>query len=563
MVRAGSDKSKSFAAARARSVATYSLELLLVAAIYIGITESARLFPSIDPVGTPLWPPTGFALALVLLRGYRIWPAILVGSTFHLVTNPSVLVAGSVAIGTLVAAIAGTWLIKRFSNGRQTFRSPSNIAKFAIISVAPTTIISSTIVLAGFVVADRLIPSDAFIAWLTWWLADAAGTLLVVPVIVLWGTMRLSGHSTRELLESVAVCMLAVVIGILAYSPLIGSNLISDDLNVALPYRSLFGFLALIPLLWAGLRGYRRATATAAFLFVVMAMWGFSAGNDPFSKPDVNGALLSLLALSISVSVGPLVLAAATAIHQNTESHLLWVRDALNSQIDQKNVAIESIKRHFQTLIEGVVDYAIFALDKEGHVTSWNSSAEKIMGYVPEEIIGKHFGIFYRADERRAGVPSSALELASQRGKHEVQGWRIKKNGSPFFITGSVFSTYDNAGNLIGFISVLRDATERRATEEKLVEAREQLAMSQKMEAIGKLTGGIAHDFNNLLMIIGGSAQIFARLLDPKLPKAIEAIQTASKRGQSLTRQLLTFSRHQHLSPTVVDLNASVKTCEP
>ena len=83
--------------------------------------------------------------------------------------------------------------------------------------------------------------------------------------------------------------------------------------------------------------------------------------------------------------------------------------------------------------------------------------------------------------------------------------------------------------------------------------------MAQKMEAIGKLTGGIAHDFNNLLMIIGGNAQTFKRLLDPKLPRAIEAIQTAAKRGESLTRQLLTFSRRQHLSPTVVDLNACVR----
>ncbi|WP_235940627.1 ATP-binding protein, partial [Bradyrhizobium hipponense] len=139
------------------------------------------------------------------------------------------------------------------------------------------------------------------------------------------------------------------------------------------------------------------------------------------------------------------------------------------------------------------------------------------------------------------------------------EGWRIRKNGTPFFITGSVSSIRDDAGNLIGFINILRDATERRDAEEKLVQAREQLAVSQKMEAIGKLTGGIAHDFNNLLMIIGGSAQIFARLLDPKLPRAIEAIQTAAKRGESLTRQLLTFSRHQHLSPTVVDLNASIK----
>src|SRR3989440_4608478 len=160
------------------------------------------------------------------------------------------------------------------------------------------------------------------------------------------------------------------------------------------------------------------------------------------------------------------------------------------------------------------------------------------MGYTTEEIIGKHFGIFYRPDERRAGAPNRALELAVERGKHEVEGWRIRKNGTPFFITGSVSSNHDDTGNLIGFINILRDATERRDAEEKLIQAREQLAMSQKMEAIGKLTGGIAHDFNNLLMIIWGSAQIFARLLYPKLPRAIETIPNAAKRGENLTRPL-------------------------
>jgi signal transduction histidine kinase len=169
--------------------------------------------------------------------------------------------------------------------------------------------------------------------------------------------------------------------------------------------------------------------------------------------------------------------------------------------------------------------------------------------------MGKHFDMFYRPDERRAGEPNRALELAKQRGKHEVEGWRIKKNGTLLFVSGSVTSIVDNNGNLIGFTNIIRDATERRDTQEKLVQAREQLAMAQKMEAIGKLTGGIAHDFNNLLMIIGGNAQTFKRLLDPKLPRAIEAIQTAAKRGESLTRQLLTFSRRQHLRPTVIDLN--------
>jgi PAS domain S-box-containing protein len=353
--------------------------------------------------------------------------------------------------------------------------------------------------------------------------------------------------------------ILVGVIGIVAYSPLIGSDLISSQLNVFLPYRSLLGFLVLVPLMWAGLRGGRRDVATAALIFLGIAVWGFSVGSDPFPKTDLNGARLSLLVLSIGVSLPPLALAATVAKRQNTEAHLHSVRDQLTQELERTNLALNSAKRHFQILIEGVVDYAIFALDKEGRVASWNSGAQKIMGYTTEEIIGQNFGIFYRPDDRRVGAPSRALELANQRGKHEVEGWRIRKNGTPFFITGSVFSVRDDGGNPVGFVNILRDATERRDAHEKLVQAREQLAMSQKMEAIGKLTGGIAHDFNNLLMIIGGSAQIFASLIDPKLPRAIEAIQTAAKRGESLTRQLLTFSRHQPVNPIVVDLNASIK----
>jgi len=560
MESAGSGKIRFLTFDSAQSAATYLVELLLVAAIYVGVAESARLLPAMNPAATPCWPPTGFALALVLLRGYRIWPAVLAGALFpHLIAGRSVLEFGSVGIGTLLAALAGAWLISRWANDHQVFGTPRTVAKFAGICLVPTTMISSGIALAGFILAGEPGFPNPVVTWSTWWLADAAGTLLIAPAFLLWEIMPLPGSSKWELLESIAVSALAGLIGIVAYSPLIGSDLISNDLNVHLPYRSLLGFLVFLPLMWAGLRGRRRSVATAALIFVGVAVWGFSAGNDPFLKADLSGALLSLFVLAVSVSVPPLALAAAIATRQDAEAHLLSVQDQLNRQLERKNLALESIRRHFHILIEGVVDYAIFALDKEGHISSWNSTAQKITGYTREEIVGKHFGIFYRPDERRAGAPAHALESAIQRGKHEVEGWRIKKNGTPFFTTGSVSSSHDDTGNLIGFINVLRDATERRDAEEKLVEAREQLAMSQKMEAIGKLTGGIAHDFNNLLMIIGGSAQIFARLLDPKLPRAIEAIQNAAKRGESLTRQLLTFSRRQHLSPTVVDLNASIK----
>src|SRR5262249_799842 len=105
MERARFGLAKIFAFGSARGAATYLVELLIVAALYVGLAESARLLPAVDPVATPLWPPTGFALALVLLRGYRIWPAILVGSVSHLMANQSVLEFGSIAIGTLLAAV--------------------------------------------------------------------------------------------------------------------------------------------------------------------------------------------------------------------------------------------------------------------------------------------------------------------------------------------------------------------------------------------------------------------------------------------------------------------------
>src|SRR5437764_9321546 len=218
MERARFGKAGISAFGSARSAATYLVELSIVAASYIGLAESALLLPAINPAATPLWPPTGFALALVLLRGYRIWPAILVGSLspYLLTAGRSLLELGAVGIATLLAAFAGTWLISRWSNGRQTFASPSGIAKFAIISFAPTTMISSAIVMAGFFFAHKPGFSDSIVTWLTWWLADAAGALVIAPVIVLWAMMPLRSFSKWNLLETFAFSILVGLIGIIA-----------------------------------------------------------------------------------------------------------------------------------------------------------------------------------------------------------------------------------------------------------------------------------------------------------------------------------------------------------
>jgi len=561
MTRAGTGEASLPALRAVLSAANYALELAIVAASYFGLSEAALLQPAINPAATPLWPPTGVALGLILLRGYRVWPAILLGAfSAHAVSAinsdaasaNSLLESAANAIGTTLAAFVAAWLINRWSYGSKTFGTAPGIAKFALIAFAPTAMISSAIAVAGLVLANDSGFANAADTWTTWWLADAAGTLIIAPVIVLWATTSLRPLSGSSALETAAIIVAAAAIGVVAYSPSIGG-----DLNGLLPYRGMPGFLILLPLMWAGLRGTQRDTATATLIFCGLAAWGLSSVANA-SSTDAKGSLVLLLLLAVSTSVAPLILGAAMVAHRDTQARLLAAQGQLNHQLEQTKSAFNSAKRYFQIFTEGVADYAIFLLDTSGHVASWNSTAQHIIGYKTDEIIGKHFGILYRPDERRAGEPNRALELAIQNGKHDVEGWRIRKSGTPFFATGALTAMRDDNGNLIGLASIIRDATEGRDTQEKLVEAREQLAVAQKMEAIGKLTGGIAHDFNNLLMIIGGNAQTFKRLLDPKLPLAIEAIQTAAKRGESLTRQLLTFSRRQHLSPTVVDLNASV-----
>jgi len=558
MTSAATGKTRSIGLRDVLQAATYTLELIAIATAYFGLAISGLLIPWLNPTATPLWPPTGLALALMLLRGYRIWPAIFVGAFCSTAVGGGALSETvCIALGTPLAALAGAWLLERWSQGRETLATPLGVAKFSLIAFAPTAMISATMATVGLVLTIDAGLANPVAKWTARWLADASGTLIVAPVILLWATKPSRAWSRWSLLETAGIVVVTAAIGIAAFSPQVGSALMDSDLDALLTYRSLLGFLVALPLLWASLRGNPRDAAAAALVFCTIAAWGFATSFD------FSGSPLLLFALVLAIAVPPLILAAAIAAHQRTEARLQADRDQLSRQVTETKLAFERSKRHFQMLIEGVVDHAVFLLDRSGRVASWNSTAQQIIGYTADEIIGKHFGVFYRPDERRSGEPNRVLELAVKNGKHAVEGWRIKKNGTLFFVTGTIRAIHDDDGNLIGLANVLRDSTERRDAQEKLVEAREQLAMAQKMEAIGKLTGGIAHDFNNLLMIIGGNAQTFERLLDPKLPRAIEAIQTAAKRGESLTRQLLTFSRRQHLSPTVVDLDASIRNIRP
>jgi PAS domain S-box-containing protein len=219
-----------------------------------------------------------------------------------------------------------------------------------------------------------------------------------------------------------------------------------------------------------------------------------------------------------------------------------------------------SLDSRYRLLIEAVTDYAIYMLDPHGNITSWNPGARRFKGYEADEIIGQNFSRFYTEEDRAAGLPQRALRIAREEGRFEGEGWRVRKDGTQFWVNVVVDPIRGEDGTLIGFAKITRDLTERRRTQAELERAREALFQSQKMEAVGQLTGGVAHDFNNLLMAVLSSLELLRKRLpdDPRTQLLLNNALEGARRGANLTRRMLAFARRQELALTNLDIGTLV-----
>ena len=661
-----------------RAVVRYIGAVLAVALAYFIFAKLGLALASINPSASPIWAPTGIAFAAVLLGGLRLWPAILIGAFAANATTAGTLETSAViAAGNTLEAVVGGFLIGRWSGGAETFATPAQVAKFALVSVGPSTIISAsvgvtTLCLAGFAAWTKFFP-----IWVTWWLGDAAGALVVTPAIVLWARSERADFKRGEVMSILALLAVTLGVGLIAFSPLLPRA----------DYSSPLGFLAILPLVWAALRRGPRDTASVSLILTGFTIWATLQHAGPFGQMGVNESFMLLLTFMISLSVPSLALSADVAMRRRSEEnlrrtqaeldrrvrertaelaeanfHLMeaqrlgnlgsWSWDIAANRINwsdqlfeiygvaagqfhgtldefmgfihpddrarvaesvtsalksgnafsheerivrpdgsirhlhstgeviravngaairmlgvcvdvterkQAEQALRESEQSYRLLLKGVRDYAIYMLDADGRVHNWNEGARRIKGYSANEIIGEHFRAFFTEEDRAAGEPERALEIAAREGQYESQGWRVRKDGSRFYASAVIDAIHNDAGELVGFAKVTRDITAQREAQAALEETREQLAQAQKMEALGQLTGGIAHDFNNLLMIVSGYAQILqGRLKEAKEKQAVEAIRAAAGRGEKLTRQLLAFSRRQQLMPVAVDLRQHI-----
>jgi PAS domain S-box-containing protein len=212
-------------------------------------------------------------------------------------------------------------------------------------------------------------------------------------------------------------------------------------------------------------------------------------------------------------------------------------------------------------LLQAITDYAIYMLDPNGIVSSWNAGAERLKGYRPSEIIGEHFSRFYTDEDRERGTPARALATALGEGRFEAEGWRVRKDGSRFWANVVIDPIHDDRGRHVGFAKITRDLTERKQAQEALERTREQLFQAQKMESIGQLTGGVAHDFNNILAAILGSLRLAQRKIaeGQDVGRFLDNAMAAAQRGATLTQRMLAFARKQELSIEPVNLIDSLR----
>jgi PAS domain S-box-containing protein len=530
----------------------------------------------VNPSASPIWPPTGLALAAMLLRGPSVWPAILIAAfAANVTTAGSIATSLAIGVGNTIEGLFGAYLINRWSDGKGTFESPAGVARFALLSFLPTAL-CATIGVTSLALGGLADSATLGSVWLTWWLGDLAGALLVTPVIVLWASAEFRTADRRKLFESIVIFCVACAIGLIAFSPIFETA----------ERRAPIGFLAVLPLLWSALRRGPRDTATSALVLAGFAVWGTLAGGGPFDRETLNESFLTLLTFMIGVTVPSLALSADAAMRRRTEDELRAVHDELNRRAAARTTDLTDANRALHDEIErrkraeSVLDEQTRHLSEAQRLANlgswvrnletneivWSEQLYEIFGVQRgEEDTGSFDGYLQRIhpdDRERVRKQVQAAIKAGQgfRGDRRI----VRPNGEIRHVQTCVELVKDDAGRVVSMHGICFDVAERKQAEIALERTREQLAQMQKMEALGQLTGGIAHDFNNLLMVVSGHAELLRRKLsDPSQLRAVEAIMGAGQRGERLTRQLLTFSRRQPLNPVPIDLRQRVQDMRP
>jgi PAS domain S-box-containing protein len=469
-----------------RGKAAYALTLCGVAIVYFALAKGGLALASINLNATPIWPPTGFALAAVLLWGYGVWPAVFVAAFLTNLTTAGTLATSlAIAAGNTVECVLAGYMIRRWSDGVRTFDSPIGVVRFAALSLSPAPLISATVGVCALTMAGLAEWSKFGSIWLTWWLGDATGAMVVTPVIVLWATTSIRSLNREQIVESAVVFLATIVVGLIAFSPLIEQSVARAPLS----------FLAILPLILAALRRGPRDTATVSLLLACFAVWGTAMNSGPFAQTTLNESFLLLLAFVISITIPSLALSSDVAVRRRTEEHLRTAQEELEERVrrrtehlDQAIAALQeevNIRRAIETEIteqrvhlleaQRLANLGSWSWDVAHGKVTWSQQLYKIYGAGPRDFGGTFDDFVARLHPDDRERVKGEIMRAFQSGRpFHLEERIVRPNGEVRQLQSTGEVVVNERGEVVRMLGICLDVTDRKATATALRESEEQ-----------------------------------------------------------------------------------------
>jgi signal transduction histidine kinase/ActR/RegA family two-component response regulator len=283
-------------------------------------------FASVHVSASPVWVPAGMAVALLLLFGTSIWPAILAGAFLvNVTTTGGMFTSASIAVGNTLEGTLAAWLLQRFAHGVHAFESPADILKSALLAGLLSPTVSATIGVTSLVLGQYALLDEYPIIWLTWWMGDATGMLIVTPAILLWVKHPRIEWNSRERVELGLLFLVLLVTCEVIFGPFINTT-----------HKYPLQFVLVPILIWAAFHFGPRETATLTVLMAGWATWGTINGRGPFTSESENEALLLGQAFLAVNTVMALALAAAMQESKDAETRFHATAEQLVNQRTQE-----------------------------------------------------------------------------------------------------------------------------------------------------------------------------------------------------------------------------------
>jgi PAS domain S-box-containing protein len=513
-------------ASRKPGPAAYAVEVAALAVVYYGAARLGLRYATIGQSISLVWPPTGLALAALVVLGRRAWPGIAVGAFFaNAATAVPLWVAAAIAAGNTLEAIVASAVLTRTAGERPRLDAMATVRTLILVAAPAGALVSALIGVASLDLGGALRTTAWFTATAVWWTGDLLGALLVAPLLIAWFTEPAPTRAVRGTLEVALLCLgtaLAAELGLGHLLPVPSLLRRLDYLYLLFPF-----------VIWAALRFGSRGASLMTFVIAVVAVGRTVTGGGPFNTESGGGTLVAVGCYLGIVAVTGLLLAAAVANERETATTALRERDA------QLRVALDAARM-------GVWFWSA----AENRLT-WDDTLRRMYGLAPgDQLNGYHDFLSRVHPDDREFVESSVRRALAEGGRLDYEFRIVLPDGQVRWIAdlGSVVSDPD--GKPVGLTGTCQDVTDRRTAEE-------QLRLAHKMESVGRLAGGVAHEANNqMTVVMSASDFILAR---PDLPAAVRAdaehIRRAAERTAAVTAQLLAFSRRQVLRPQVINLN--------